>query len=134
MAFLEAITAPDVGIFVNGKDFKATQEMSEERTQEITYQGAFGVDGAAVRNIRHADEGTVTVSAILLKRGVKRGLNDEREVEKWRDFEVQTRRGDVVKTYRGCNWRRIAVRTGLQGSTLDMDISIPGLVRDKRDT
>lgn len=133
MPWLEGITAPDIGIFLNGKDFKATQEASVENTQDITFQGAFGVDGAAVRNLRHADEGTVTFSAILLKRGAKRGWNSARQIRKIRDFEVALRYGTEIETYRGCNWRRVSVRLGLQQATLDMDISVPGLTADKRD-
>lgn len=128
--WLEAINAPDLGIFLNGKDFSATQEMSEEFRQEIAFQGAFGTDGPVLRSIRRADEGTVTFSAILLKRGVRRGLNSERAVRSMRDFEVQVRRGPQIETYRGCNWSRIAIRSTLDRVTLDCDISIPGIVRD----
>lgn len=131
MAWLEAINAPDLGLFLNGKDFSATQEMSEEFRQEINFQGAFGTDGPVLRSVRRADEGTVTFSAILLKRGVRRGLNGEGRLRRMRDFEVQVRRGPLVRTYRGCNWTRISIRSTLDQVTLDCDISIPGFVRDE---
>lgn len=130
MAWLEAINAPDLGLFLNGEDYAATQEMSEERRQEINYQGAFGTDGPVLRNVRMADEGSITFTAILLKQGAARGLNDEDKLMTMRDFEVQCKRGNSTKTYRGCNWTRIAVRSTLDQVTLDCDISIPGYVRD----
>ena len=133
MAWLESITAPDLGIFLNGRDFSATQEMTEEFTQEINFLGAFGSDGPVARGIRHADEGTVTLSAVLLKRGAARGLNSERLVKSWRDFEITIRRGLHTRVYRACNWRRISIRSGKEQVTLDMDISVPGYVRDPRD-
>jgi hypothetical protein len=130
LAWLEALNAPDLGIFLNGKDYSATQEMSEEFRQEISYQGAFGTDGPVLRNIRMADEGSVTFSAILLKRGAARGLNDEDLLRSMRDFEIQVRRGPVTKTYVGCNWTRISIRSTMDQVTLDADISVPGYVRD----
>jgi hypothetical protein len=130
LAWLEAINAPDLGLFLNGRDFSATQEMSEEFRQEINFQGAFGTDGPVLRSVRRADEGTVTFTAILLKRGVRRGLNGERVLRRMRDFEVQVKRGPAVRTYRGCNWTRIAIRSTLDQVTLDCDISIPGFVRE----
>jgi hypothetical protein len=127
LAFLEGLTAPDLGIeFENGKHFSATQEMTEEFRQEITYQGAFGTDGPALRRIRNADEGTVTFSCIILKEGAAQSMNDEQTLKTMRDFEVHVRRGNVNRTYRGCNWNRLSLRSTLDSVTLDADISVPG--------
>lgn len=130
MAWLEALNAPDLGIFIAGEDFAATQDMTEEFRQEIRFQGAFGTDGPVLRSVRHADEDQVTFSAVLLKRGAARGLNDETTVKTLRDFEVMTRRGDTTNVYRGCNWSRIAINSTQDQVTLSMDISIPGYVRE----
>ena len=127
MAWLQGITAVDLGIsFAAGKDFAATQEMSEEFRQEVQYQGAFGTDGPVLRRVRPADEGTVSFSCILLKDGVANKMNDEDLLKQMRDFDVQTVRGNAVQTYRGCNWNRITIRSTLDQVTLDADISIPG--------
>lgn len=127
MAWLQGLTAVDLGIsFENGVDFAATQEMSEEFRQEVAYQGAFGTDGPVLRRVRPADEGTVTFTAVLLKDGVQNRMNDENLLKQMRDFDVQTRRGDIVQTYRGCNWNRISIRSTLDQVTLDCDVSIPG--------
>jgi hypothetical protein len=129
MAWLQGLTAVDLGIsFEAGKDFAATQEMTEEFRQEVAYQGAFGTDGPVMRRIRPADEGTVSFSAILLKAGVANHMNDESLLKQMRDFDVQTQRGSVVRTYPGCNWNRISIRSTLDQVTLDCDISIPGYV------
>ena len=50
MPWLEALNAPDLGIFINGEDFAATQDMSEETRQEVTYMGAFGSEGPVLRH------------------------------------------------------------------------------------
>lgn len=126
MAFLEALNAPDLGLFINGFDFAATQDMSEEARQEVTYHGAFGTDGPVLRQVRNADEGTITFTAILLKQGVKNGLNSEDTLRLMRDFEVVTRRGDHRHVYQNCNWTRITVRSGLDQVTIDCDVSVPG--------
>ena len=127
MAWLQGLTAVDLGIsFENGRDFAATQEMSEEFRQEVSYQGAFGTDGPVLRRVRAADEGTITFTAVLLKEGVQNRMNDENLLKQMRDFDVQVKRGDVVQTYRGCNWNRISIRSTLDQVTLDCDISVPG--------
>jgi len=127
VAWLQGLTAVDLGIsFQQGKDFAATQEMSEEFRQEVAYQGAFGTDGPVLRRIRPSDEGTVSFTCILLKDGVQNKMNDESLLQQMRDFDVQTTRGRVVRTYRGCNWNRITIRSTLDQVTLDADISIPG--------
>ncbi len=121
------MTAVDLNIsFANGKDFSATQEMTEEFRQEITYQGAFGTDGPVLRRIRNADEGTCSFTAVLLKAGVQNRMNDEETLRQMRDFDVHTRRGNFAKTYKGCNWSRISIRSTVDTVTLDADISVPG--------
>jgi hypothetical protein len=121
------MTAVDLGIsFAAGKDFAATQEMSEEIRQEVAYQGAFGTDGPVLRRVRPADEGTVSFTCILLKDGVASKMNDESLLKQMRDFDIQTKRGNTVVTYRGCNWTRISIRSTLDQVTLDADVSIPG--------
>jgi hypothetical protein len=129
MAFLEGLSARDLGTFINGEHFAATQDMTEEFGQEITWRGGFGSDGPILRTIRSSDENTIRFSAVLLRAGVEAGLNDETFLRSIRDFEIQTRRGSLVQTYRGCNWRRISVNSTLDQVTLDCDISIPGFVR-----
>lgn len=127
--FLEALNAPDLGLFINGQDFAATQDMSEETRQEVTYSGAFGTDGPVLRHVRNADEGTLTFTAILLKNGVAGGLNNEKVLKTMRDFEVITRRGPGTQgrtVYLNCNWTRLTVRSALNQVTLDCDISVPG--------
>lgn len=127
MAFLEGLTAVDLGItFQSGKHFAVVTDMSEEFQQNVSYQGAFGSDGPVLRRIRPADEATVTFTAVLLKDGVAAGMNDETLLKSMRDFEVQTKRGDTFKTYRGCNWTRVTIRSTLDNVTLDGDITIPG--------
>lgn len=126
MAFLEALNAPDLGLFINGFDFAATQDMSEEARQEVTYSGAFGTDGPVLRQVRNADDGTVSFTAILLKQGVKNGLNSEDTLRTMRDFEIITRRGDQRHVYQNCNWTRITVRSALDQVTIDCDVSVPG--------
>lgn len=127
MAWLKGLTAVDLGIsFEQGRDFAATQDMTEEFRQEVAYQGAFGTDGPVLRRVRNADEGTVSFTAILLKEGAANHMNNEDLLRTMRDFDVQVVRGDAVKTYRGCNWTRISIRSTLDSVTLDCDISVPG--------
>lgn len=127
MPWLQGLTAVDLGIeFANGRDFAATQEMTEEIRQEVAYQGAFGTDGPVLRRVRVADEGTVSFSVILLKQGVAAKMNDELLLKQMRDFDIQCTRGNAVRTYRGCNWNRISVRSTLDQVTLDCDVSVPG--------
>lgn len=130
MAWLEALNAPDLGIFIAGEDFAATQDMTEEFRQEIRFNGGFGVDGPVLRNVRQADEDQVSFSAILLKRGVANGMNDEDRLKTMRDFEVMSRRGQHRRVYRGCNWSRISINSTTEQVTLNCDISVPGYVRD----
>lgn len=127
MAWLQGLTAVDLGIsFEQGRDFAATQEMTEEFRQDVAYQGAFGTDGPVLRRVRQSDEGSISFSVVLLKDGVANRMNDESLLSQMRDFDVQVRRGPVVRTYRGCNWNRISIRSTLDQVTLDCDISVPG--------
>lgn len=129
MAWLEALNAPDLGIFVAGEDFAATQTMDEEFRQEVRFQGAFGTDGPVLRTVRGADENSLSMSAILLKQGVARGLADEDDLREQRDFEVLVRRGTKNKVYRGVNWTTIRISSTLDQVTLSADFSVPGFVR-----
>lgn len=127
LSWLKGLTAVDLGIsFEQGRDFAATQDMTEEFRQEVAYQGAFGTDGPVLRRVRNADEGTVSFTAILLKEGAAQHMNNEDLLKTMRDFDVQVVRGDEVKTYRGCNWTRISIRSTLDSVTLDCDVSVPG--------
>jgi hypothetical protein len=127
MAWLQGLTAVDLGVsFEQGREFAATQDMTEEFRQNVTYQGAFGTDGPVLRRVQAADEGTFSFSAVLLKAGVASKMNDEAFLLSIRDFEVQVKRGSVVRTYPGCNWNRISIRSTLENVTLDCDVSIPG--------
>lgn len=127
MPWLQALTAVDLQLtFENGKDFAATQEMTEEFRQEVSYQGAFGRVGPVLRRKRPADEGSITFTAILLKQGASRGMAHEETLKGMNDFDITCKRGPHVKTYSGCNWNRITVRSTLDQVTLDCDISVPG--------
>jgi hypothetical protein len=130
VAWLEALNAPDLGIFIAGEDYAATQDMTEEFRQEVRFQGGFGTDGPILRSVRQADEDLVSFSAVLLKRGAARGMNNEKRMRGLRDFEVLVRRGVDRTIYRGCNWTRIAVNSTLDQVTLNADISVPGYVRE----
>lgn len=129
-AFLEAISAKDLGIFVNGQDFIAVQNMRERFRQEITYRSAFGSAHPIIRNKRAADESTVSFSFILLLSGVQRGLNSYQTLRKMSDFEVQTKKGDIVETYVGCNWTDIDIDSGQDAVTVNVDISMPGFLNE----
>lgn len=126
MPHLEAISAQDLGLVVNGKDFLAVQDLTEESRQEITWRGAFGYDGPVLRSIRAADEDTMSFSAIILKSGAAKGMNKKSDMKKLRDFEVHVRQGSETITFRNCNWTRLSTRSTLTEVTLDADVSIPG--------
>lgn len=126
MAFLEGLNAPDLGIFIAGEDFAATQDFSEEFNQNVNYRGALGHDGPVLRTVRRADEDRVSFTAVLLKNGVARGMNDEEKLKAMRDFEIMTRRGDKRKVYRNVNWTQIRVTAGQDEVTLAVDMSVPG--------
>jgi hypothetical protein len=126
VAFLEAISAKDLGIFLEKQDFIGVQDASEETRQEITWRGMFGTDGPAMRTVRHADEDTLNFTAIILKSGAERGLNKKSQILAMKDFDVQLKLGAQSLTYKMCNWTRVSHRATLTEVTLDCDISIPG--------
>jgi len=127
VAFLQSISAEDLGVLINNEDFVAVQDHTEEFTQEITWRGAYGTDGPVLRSIRNADENTFSFTAVLTKQGAARGLNNIDAVRNMApDFEVKVKVGDDTYTYRNCNWRRISRRGTLTEVMLDFDISIPG--------
>jgi hypothetical protein len=127
-AFLEAIAAGDLGIFLNNQDFIAVQSMRERYRQEVSYRSSFGVNHATIRTKRAADENNVSFSFLLLKAGVDRGLNDYRIVSQLQDFEISTKKGEIFETYIGCNWTDIDIDSGLDSVTVNIDISVPGFV------
>ncbi len=127
--FLEGLNAVDLGLFVAGEDFAATQDMTETLNQEVTYHGGFGVDGPILRTVRKADADEVSFSALLLKQGVARGLNDESTLKTLRDFEIITRRGDGRQVYTNCNWTSISISSTQDSVTLNCTVSVPGYSR-----
>ncbi len=129
-SFLEAIAAGDLGIFLNNQDFVAVQNMRERFRQEITYRGAFGSAHPTIRAKRAADENTLSFSFLLLKSGVARGLNSYQTLRQMEDFEIQTKKGTLVETYRGCNWSDIDIDSGLDQVTVNVDISFPGFLNE----
>ena len=129
-AFLTAISAGDLGIFVEGEDFLAVQSMREQYRQEVTYRTAFGADHPTIRTKRAADENVVSFSFVLLKSGVQRGLNNYAVLRAMEDFEIQTKKGDTIETYVGCNWTSIDVDSGLDAVTVNVDVSVPGFLND----
>lgn len=130
MAFLEGFATEDLGLFLNDQDFVGVQDATERFNQEITWRSAWGHKGPVLRSIRPADEATFRFSAVLLKAGVERGLNDEDVLKAMTDFEVKVRRGDKAITRRGCNWREVSVDYGQNEVMLNADISIPGFPGD----
>jgi len=127
-AFLEAISAGDLGIFVNGQDFVAVQNMRERLRQELNYRGAFGSDHPIIRTKRAADENQVSFSFLLLKSGVTRGMNSYRVFRQMEDFEIQTKKGLYVETYTGCNWSDIDIDSGMDQVMVNVDCSVPGFL------
>jgi hypothetical protein len=126
MALLEGISAPDLGLFIAGEDFAATTDMTEEFGQNVTYNGAFGSDGPVLRQVRNADENTLSFTVILLKNGIAKGMNNEDDIRALRDFNIITKRGNKLTTYTDCNWTRVTVTSGLDQVTMSCDISVPG--------
>lgn len=127
-AFLEAISAVDLGIFLDGQDFVAVQTMRERYRQEVTYRGAFGSAHPIVRTKRMADENTVSFSFLLLKSGVTRGLNSYQTFRMMEDFQITTKKGNLYETYVGCNWTDIDIDSGLDQVMVNVDISMPGFM------
>lgn len=126
--FLEALSAGDLGVFVNGEDFVAVQSMRERFGQEIAYRNAFGSAHPIIRTLRPADENTMSFSFLLLKSGVIRGLNSYAVLLTMQDFEIQTKKGPILETYVACNWSSVDVDTGMDQVTVNVDVSIPGFV------
>lgn len=129
-SFLEAIAAGDLGVFLNNQDFVAVQSMRERFRQETTYRGAFGADHPTIRSKRPADENTLSFSFLLLRSGVARGLNSYQVLRQMEDFEIQTKKGQIVETYRGCNWSDIDIDSGLDQVLVNVDISFPGFLNE----
>jgi hypothetical protein len=129
-AFLEAISAGDLGIFLNQQDFVAVQSMRERYRQEISYKSAFGSSHPTIRMKRAADENTISFSFLLLKSGVQRGLNSYGTLRQMEDFEIQTAKGVVYETYIGCNWTDIDIDSGLDQVMVNVDVSAPGFLND----
>lgn len=129
-AFLEAISAGDLGIFLNGQDFVAVQNMRERYRQEVSYRGAFGASHPIIRTKRAADENTVSFSFILLKDGVQRGLNSYQTLRQMEDFEIQTKKGSIIETYVGVNWTDIDIDSGQDQVMVNVDCSVPGFLNE----
>lgn len=129
-AFLEAISAGDLGIFVNGQEFIAVQSMRERLRQEVSYRGSFGQKHPNIRTKRFADENQVSFSFLVLKSGVEKGLNSYRVLKQMEDFEVQTKKGSVVETYVGCNWTDIDIDSGMDQVMVNVDVSMPGFMNE----
>lgn len=129
-AFLEAISAGDLGIFANREDFMAVQSMRERYRQEIGYRGSFGQNHPNIRLKRAADEITISFSFVLLKAGVQRGLNNYQTFRQLSDFEIQTKKGSIFETYVGCNWSDIDIDSGQEAVTVNIDISAPGFLNE----
>jgi hypothetical protein len=129
-AFLETLSAGDLGIFVNNEDFIAIQSMRERYSQEVNYRSAFGANHPTIRSKRAADANTVSFSFLLLKSGVTRGLNSYVVLRQMDDFEIQTKKGALIETYTGCNWTDIDIDTGMDGVTVSVDVTVPGFLND----
>ena len=129
-AFLEAISAGDLGVFLNGEDFIAVQSMRERFRQELNYRSAFGFRHPIIRTKRSADENQVSFSFLLLKSGVTKGLNNYRVLRVLEDFEIQTKKGELVETYTGCNWTDIDIDSGMDQVMVNVDISVPGFLNE----
>lgn len=129
-SFLEAISAGDLGVFLNGQDYVAVQSMRERLRQEISYRGSFGSKKPIIRTKRFADENQVSFSFLLLKSGVTKGLNSYRVLRQMEDFEIQTKKGDQVETYVGCNWTDIDIDSGMDQVMVSVDCSVPGFMNE----
>lgn len=126
--WLEALSAPDLGIVIAGEHFAAVQTMDEESTQTVNFLGAFGSDRAVVRSVRKGDADTLTFSAILLKPGQNAGLDNEDFLRSLHGFQVAAQRGASGKPndfhyYDDCVWTTIRVNSTLDNVTLNADFS-----------
>jgi hypothetical protein len=129
--WLEAMNAPDLGIVIAGNHYAATQSMDEEHRQEVSFLGAFGSEGPIIRSVRKADEGVVSMSALLLKPGQDAGMDDETFLLGLNEFSIACRRGSSGQpsdwhTYTGCAWNTVRVNSTMSNVTLNTDFSVPG--------
>jgi hypothetical protein len=130
--WLEALNAPDLDIMIAGDHFAAVQSMDEEHRQNVTYNGAFGSDVPVCRSVRHADDSTVSMSAILLKPGQDAGMDDEMfmyGLNQGTGFQIVCSRGKATKAhhvYDQCAWNTIHVASTLDQVLLTADFSVPG--------
>lgn len=122
------ISAGDLGVFLNGEDFQAVQSMRERFGQDISYRKSFGQKHPIIRSKTAADESTVTFSFMLLKAGVVRGLNSYVTLRQMEDFEIATKKGEIMETYRGCNWSSIDIDSSTEAVTVNVDCSVPGFI------
>lgn len=129
-AFLEAISAGDLGILVNNQDFIAVQSMRERYRQEVSYRGSFGQAHPTIRTKRAADENTISFSFLLLKSAIQKGLNSYKVLRGLEDFEITTRKGTVLETYIGCNWTDIDIDSGQDQVMVNVDITVPGFLNE----
>lgn len=126
--WLEALSAPDLGLLIAGDHFAATQTMDEESTQTATYMGAFGVDGAIIRSVRKGDADTLSFSALLLKPGQDAGMDDEERLRGLASFQVSAKRGNSGnpsdwRIYDDCVWTTLRIASTLDTVTLSADFS-----------
>jgi hypothetical protein len=129
--WLDALTAPDLGIVVAGNHYAATQTMDEEHRQEVRFHGAFGSEGPVARSVRRAEESTVSFSAILLQPGQDAGMDDERWMLGLKNFRIACRRGSSGRpedwhVYDNCAWTTVRVNSTLDQVTLNADFTVPG--------
>ena len=126
--WLEALSAPDLGLTIAGEHFAAVQTMDEESTQTVNFMGAFGSEGAIVRSVRKGDADTLTFSAILLKPGQDAGMGAEEQLRGFSGFQVISQRGNSGKPsdfryYDDCVWTSIRINSTLDNVTLNADFS-----------
>ena len=125
-SWLEALSAPDLGLVIAGDHFAATQTMDEEQRQNVTFNGGFGTDGAVCRAIRRADENTLSMSAILLQPGQNAGMDDESFLYDLVSFKIAARRGsNNWFVHNDCVWNSIRVSATLDQTTLTADFTVP---------
>jgi len=128
MQWLEALSAPDLGLVIAGEHYAAVQTMDEESTQTVNFMGAFGSKGAVVRSVRKGDADTLTFTAILLKPGQDAGIGNENFLRGINGFQVIAQRGNSglpkdFHVYDDCVWTSIRVNSTLDNVTLNADFS-----------
>lgn len=127
-SWLEAIQARDMGLLIAGRDFAGAQTMDEEYRQEIRWQTAFGHEGPVIRNMRKADQDTVSCSFIILRKGAAKGMINEAFVKDdlSPDFTITIRRGERRVVHTGVNWERISISSTADQSTGTIEMAVPG--------